>query len=118
MELADDELFRERVNAKVIPEPINNTKLVEDFRAAGGRILHINPTKRPGRKGRCMTIAFVPHNGRVEVATSITHRNDCFTKKIGTKLAIEHFQAGKTVFLPINVKGCTQALAETFYWMV
>lgn len=79
---------------KNVREKINNTKLVDEFKAIGGKILHFNG------KRRSMTVAFIPKNGRVEIATAITHRNDTFTKKIGTKLAIENFHEGKIINLP------------------
>lgn len=81
------------------PAPINNTDLVLAFKAIGGRVMHI----RPGRsRPRGMTIAFIQKNGRIEVATAVQHRVDDFTKKIGTKTAVEHFNAGKTVTLPFS----------------
>jgi hypothetical protein len=99
----------------VKPEPINNTKLVEEFRARGGRIAHVHqPNNHDGT--RAMTIAFIDHSGRVEVATSVTHRNDTFTKKVGTKLAIEHFLAGKTVSIPLqNRRRVTDFLLNMFF---
>lgn len=94
-------------------EVIDNTKLVEDFRLRGGKILHVHDPL-----GRGMTLAFIPRSGRVEVATSVQHRNDSFTKKIGTKLAIEHFDAGKTVNLPIVGKKVTNTLKFAFSVLV
>ena len=92
---------------------IDNTKIVEDFRLRGGRILHVHDPL-----GRGMTLAFIPRSGRVEVATSVQHRNDSFTKKIGTKTAIEHFDAGKTVNLPIISKKVTKTLQFAFGCLV
>lgn len=86
-------------NPEPKPEPIDNTELVEQFRAEGGRIYHALPY-HSGRRG--VTFAFKVKGGRVEFATAVQHRNDTFTKKIGTKTAIEHFHAGKTVFLPLG----------------
>lgn len=81
------------------PDPIDNTELVEAFRALGGGILHLQP--KYGRRG--ITIAFVAHkSSRIEFATAVQHRSDTFTKKQGTKNAIEHFNNGQTVFLPIQ----------------
>lgn len=94
---------------------IDNTKLVEDFRLKGGKILHVHSDMPDGRG---MTLAFIAKSGRVEVATSVQHRNDSFTKKIGTKLAIEHFIAGKTINLPIIGRKVTRRLQETFSNMV
>jgi hypothetical protein len=80
------------------PEPIDNTQLVKDFRSMGGRILHCHPAF----KRRGITFAFVQKGSRIEVATAVQHRSDDFTKKIGTKVAIEHFNKGKTIFLPTS----------------
>ena len=83
------------------PEPINNTELVHQFRLDGGKIIHMRPRLiSPGFWSRGMTVAFKPKGSRVEISTAVQHRHDTFTKKIGTKLAIEHFIAGKTIFLP------------------
>jgi hypothetical protein len=91
--------------AKPKPEPIDNTALVEAFRAEGGRILHI-PSERShgGRVYRGLTAAFKIKSGRIEIATGVQHRNDEFTKKVGTRTAIEHFNAGKTIHLPLRGK--------------
>jgi hypothetical protein len=83
---------------KTKPEPIDNTSLVNDFRASGGQILHVPP--RQGRRG--VTAAFRILNSRIELATAVQHRADTFTKKIGTRTAIAHFHAGHTIFLPIS----------------
>lgn len=80
------------------PEPINNTDRVLAFRADGGQILH----RRPMFGSRGMTMAFKLKKGRVEIATAVQHRADDFTKKVGTKTAIGHFQDGKTVMLPLR----------------
>lgn len=86
-------------NSEPKPDPIDNTELVEQFRAEGGRIFHALPYNS-GRRG--VTFAFKLKGGRIEFATAVQHRNDTFTKKIGTKTAIEHFHAGRTVFLPLG----------------
>lgn len=91
------------VPVKPKAEPIDNTELVLGFRAEGGGVLHIRPCKhRDGKWTRGLTAAFKIKGRRVEIATALTHHSDCFTKKMGTKLAIEHFRAGKTVFLPVS----------------
>lgn len=95
---------------KPVKEKIDNTALVEGFRARGGRILHINRNNQ-----RNMTLAFIPKSNRIEVATAVTHSNDTFTKKIGTKTAIEHFNEGKTVFLPLREKHVISELLGMFY---
>lgn len=93
-------------NAKKGPkaEPIDNTALVEAFRKKGGHILHLPPNKRRQRGG---TVAFLIRGNRMELATALTHPNDTFARKFGTKTAIEHFEAGRTVFLPLS-RGMTQ----------
>ncbi len=98
---------------KAAVAPIDNTVLVTDFRKLGGQILHVPPQ---GKRVRGMTVAFIPKNGRVEIATAIQHRNDNFTKKVGTKTAIEHFNAGKTVFLPVQNGIIHQALRDLNFW--
>lgn len=103
------------------PEPINNTELIAGFRAEGGNILHIRP--RPGKHGevtsRGMTIAYMVKSGRIIVSTSVQHRNDPFTKKIGTRTAIEHFRDGKTVVLPLRGKreAAVHALKFAFFYL-
>jgi hypothetical protein len=68
--------------------------------ATGLSIVHIRPYEAIGHKG--MTFAFRRVNQNVmEVSTAILHRNDTFTKRTGSKVAIGNFTAGKTVFLPI-----------------
>lgn len=103
----------EASNAKKGPKaaPIDNTILVEEFRLAGGRVQHIM------KAGKGLTVAFKAKNNRFEIATAITHSSDTFAKKIGTKTAIEHFLAGKTVFLPRNNDGSrpTEALQLLAY---
>ncbi len=98
---------------KIRPEPINNTELVTEFGTEGGRILHIRPSD--GNRG--MTFAYKRKGGRVTFSTSVQHRHDEFTKKMGTKLAIEHFHDGKTVSLPISgvntdIVNCLQLVAR------
>ncbi len=86
------------VQANALPDPIDNTELVEAFRCSGGRLFHVLPTG----KLRGMTFAYRVKGSRIEFATSVQHRNDTFTKKMGTKTAIEHFQAGNTVHFPLG----------------
>ena len=87
-------------------EKLNNSELVEEFRASGGRIYHHRPSPS-GARG--VTFAFVQRGSRMEVSSAVQHRNDTFTKKIGTRLAIEHFRAGKTILLPCRA-GCSALL--------
>lgn len=82
------------------PKPINNEQLVKDFHADGGRIVH----RRSNKTARGVTFAYRVKGKRVEVATAVQHPHDCFTKKIGTQLAIKHFREGKTITLPMVYK--------------
>lgn len=77
---------------------INNAELVEEFRGLGGRLLHV----RPNTWRRGVTFAYIAKGRRVEVASALTHTNDGFEKKMGTKTAIEHFREGKTIHLPVG----------------
>lgn len=78
---------------------IDNTEAIAD---AGVKIIHFSYGKEGG-----MTVAY-RQNGRksrtIEIATAVTHPKDTFTKKIGTRLAVERFEAGETVFIP-NFEG-------------
>lgn len=95
---------------KVKVDPINNTALVEEFRNEGGRIVHVRET--PHNRG--VTFAYRVRGRRIEIATALTHSVDTFTKKVGTKTAIEHFRAGKTIFLPFG-KDATVAASLTYF---
>lgn len=82
---------------------IDNTELLA---SSGLRILHVRPyefqfgsIKQTVHNG--MTLAYKINRRTIEVATAVCHRVDTFTKKVGTKTAIEHFQAGKTILVPI-----------------
>jgi hypothetical protein len=78
------------------------------------KIIHFRPTDN--RNG--MTIAFKQANRNViEVATSIVHPFDTFTKKVGTRLAIEAFVGGRTAFLPIrNVYGQRMSVTDSLHF--
>lgn len=81
------------------PAPINNSDLVEEFRREGGHIVHYRGNRHSNNL-RGVTFAYKLNNGRIEFSTAVQHKNDTFTKKIGTKTAIEHFREGKTIILP------------------
>jgi hypothetical protein len=98
------------INSKPIVEKIDNTELVSTFHAEGGRVVHV----RPDHGKRSMTVAYKLKGSRIEFATSVQNRHDTFTKKIGTKLAIEHFHQGKTVIFPFSTH---TPIAETFGWI-
>lgn len=99
---------------RVKPEPIDNTEAVNQFRLSGGHILHI----RPGfNDERGITIAFIRRGSRITFSTAVQHRSDAFTKKMGTKTAIEHFLAGNTVTLPLrNSFSAVTALRSLAGW--
>ncbi len=89
------------------PTPINNTELVESFRDEGGKIVHL----REQGTLRGVTFAYKLKGKRIELATAVTHTVDTFTKKVGTKTAIEHFRAGSVIVLPVrNPKNINNAL--------
>lgn len=102
----------ENIPAKPAKPYINNTELVAQFRAEGGRLFHIHPA--PHRRG--MTIAYRERSGHVEVATAVTHRADCFEKKIGTKTAIEHFNAGRVISVPKVKDRVLSSLRDAFMY--
>jgi|ERR1044072_6832586 hypothetical protein len=102
-----------RPNRPAKIEPIDNTELVSQFHDCGGKLLHIRPAD--GKRG--MTFAYRVKGSRIELATAVQHRNDDFTKKMGTKTAIEHFVAGKTVFFPFdkNYRATDMLIATATY---
>lgn len=95
------ELAKDIVTAEPTPELPPNGELLK---ANELRVMHF----RPNRTHRGFTIAYKRKNRNVvEIATSIVHTNDTFTKKVGTRLAVEAFVAGRTTYLPIP-SGCKQ----------
>lgn len=99
------------------PEPIDNTDAVSAFRAEGGHILHQLPQRLgDGTRTRGVTFAFKLKGGRVQIATSVQHRADIFTKKVGTKTALEHFAAGQVITLPTSAKKVSQ-VANYLSWL-
>lgn len=92
----------------VIPEKpakvhIDNTEAVTAHRANGGGLFHVRPRRRgDGKWTRGFTVAYKVKGGRIEFATSVQHRADVFCKKVGTKVALQHFNEGKTVTMPFS----------------
>lgn len=82
------------------PAPIDNTELVQAFRDTGGRLLHLRPFTFDMAPSRGITVAFKIRSGHIEVATSVQHKSDVFTKKLGTRVAIDHFNQGRTICIP------------------
>ena len=96
--------FTDEIRAKLSPqlkakhEKIDNTQRIKD---AGVRIRHFHTTDRFGYpRMRDLTVAFKEGRNTIEIATAVVHPSDCFSRKMGTKTAVENFVAGKTVLIP------------------
>ena len=95
-----DQLALDRKTTGKAPrEHIDNTQLLKD---TGLRVRHIRSTVNGlnSSSTRDVTIAFRDGNNVLEIATSVVNPVDCFSRKVGTKLAVENFLAGKTVRVP------------------
>lgn len=91
------------VPEKPVKEHIDNTEAVTAHRANGGGLFHIRPRRLPsGKWTRGFTVAYKVKGSRIEFATSVQHRADVFCKKVGTKVALQHFNDGKTVTMPFS----------------
>lgn len=76
------------------PARIDNSELLA---STGLRVIHIRS------KGQHpVTVAYrQPHRGHViEIATAVCNPLDTFSRKIGTKTAVENFLAGRTINIP------------------
>lgn len=83
---------------KTTKERIDNTGLLHD---SGLRVIHIRPNRALGGKG--MTIAFEPTDKPVvKISTSLCKFGDTFCKKLGTKQAVENFQSGSFIRVPVD----------------
>ena len=79
-------------------EKIDNTQLLKD---TGLKIRHFHKLDQYGySRPRDLTIAYKEGRSTLEIATSVVHPSDCFSRKVGTKLACEAFQAGHTIRVP------------------
>lgn len=88
---------------KPVKEHIDNTEAVAAHRANGGGLFHVRPRRRGnGNWARGFSVAYKVKGSRIEFATSVQHRADVFCKKVGTKVALQHFNEGKTVTLPFK----------------
>jgi len=87
------------LSGKTKADKIDNTQLLAD---TGLSIVHVNNIGDDD-KPRSMTIAYKGSDRLVEIATSVTHPQDRFCRKIGTKLAVENFQAGKKVRIAVPI---------------
>ena len=82
------------------------------------KVMHFRPGESSARH-RGMTVAYRQQNRNViEIATSIVHTADTFTKKVGTRIAVEAFVAGRTTFLPIpkHLKGTDLTHSLRYYF--
>jgi hypothetical protein len=104
--LPDTNLFETMMNiakTKTPKEKIDNTQLLKD---TGLRIRHIRRNSREfpdSTATRDVTIAYRDGGDTIEIATAVVHPNDCFSRKMGTKLAVEGFQAGKVTRIPKTI---------------
>lgn len=73
-------------------EKINNEALLAE---TGLRVVHVETFQ-----GR-ITVAYRPPTSKVlEISTSLCRKGDNFSRKFGTRQAVQHFLAGKTIFIP------------------
>ena len=91
-----------KFGANYTPRPkapkIDNTQLLKE---TGVKIRHFHTIDRFGyNRPRNLTVAFKEGRSTLEIATAVVHPSDCFSRKMGTKLACEAFQAGRTVRVP------------------
>lgn len=89
-------LLKEHGLAVFHVRPYQMTKQQKEIEAVLG-----NNSDRP------MTIVYrVPQRSDrvLEIATAVLHPLDDYTKKVGAKIAIDNFLAGKTVLVPRNPK--------------
>lgn len=106
-------IFFSEVNAAEVakPEPINNKKLLE---TSGVRVVHTQGMFG----GRRVTVAYKQPfgpGGVIEISTAIANPHDVFSKKEGTKLAVERFLAGKTITVPDNDRIGAVATIRTMF---
>lgn len=87
------------VQQKTKREKIDNTQLLKE---TGLKIRHFHTgADRFGYpRMRNLTIAFKEGRTNLEIATAVVHPSDCFSRKVGTKLACEAFQKGHTIKIP------------------
>lgn len=115
-------------------DTINHIKLAEEnlrkemllkAKLCGVGIVHIKSDEGGWRKGG-MTIAFkksnhYPRGRMVEVAVAVCSPDDTFSRKVGTKLALEKFFSGEVIELPLlefySPQDINQAVKQAFYNM-
>lgn len=100
------------VNTEV-RERIDNTKLLAD---SGLRIVHVRPHE--GRHFSGMTVAYhttdIPRPKVVRISAAYCRKGDTFCKKNGTKLAIESYQRGCSIYIPTGGLSPVDAIKRTF----
>lgn len=86
-------------------QPLSNQELME---RAGVNVVHIAPDTANSFKQAAPGL-------NIELAVAVCNPEDTFTKKIGTRVAVANFIAGKRVFLPDNRgEGAVLALRRAF----
>lgn len=86
------------------------------------RNTNVPPAERVEKEFRAradgLTVAYKPsvrNPAVLEISTALCRKGDVFSRKMGTKLAIENFQAGRTVFVPAMADvGPVGALRDMF----
>lgn len=76
----------------------DNGKLLADNNLS---VVHFGPATKISPRDRSFTVAFRPTGDLVEVAVSVVHPKDKFTRKIGTRTAVDKFLAGETIKIPV-----------------
>lgn len=112
-------------------DTINHIKLAEEnlrkemllkAKICGVGIVHIKSDENGWRKGG-MTVAFkksnrYPRGRMVEVAVAVCSPDDTFSRKIGTKLALEKFFSEQVIELPLlefySPEDINQAVKQAF----
>lgn len=112
-------------------DTINHIKLAEEnlrkemllkAKICGVGIVHIKSDENGWRKGG-MTVAFkksnrYPRGRMVEVAVAVCSPDDTFSRKIGTKLALEKFFCEQVIELPLlefySPEDVNQAVKQAF----
>ena len=112
-------------------DTINHIKLAEEnlrkemllkAKLCGVGIVHIKSDEGGWRKGG-MTVAFkksnrYPRGRMVEVAVAVCSPDDTFSRKIGTKLALEKFFSEQVIELPLlefySPEDINQAVKQAF----
>ena len=87
------EIIRKFTATPVTPRVrIDNTELLA---STGLRVVHVNNR---------VTVAYRVLGSRtMEIATAVCHEKDVFSRRVGTKQAVENFQAGKKIIVPMAI---------------